>query len=72
MSKSSIEQNIESRSSKIESILSSQEMSLSTKIRSLYAIVENRSIVAQLLSTETKTVRYQHVRNVLITPLKKT
>jgi DNA-binding transcriptional regulator YiaG len=39
----------------------------SQKIRKLYEVTQDRGTIADLLQ-----IRYQHVRNVLITPLKKT
>lgn len=39
----------------------------SQKIRALFAITNDRSTVANLMG-----IRYQHVRNVLITPMKAT
>ena len=41
------------------------DMTKSTKIRKLFAMTGDRSTVANLLG-----IRYQHVRNVLVTPIK--
>jgi hypothetical protein len=46
--------------------------SLSAAIRSLHADGKSRGEIAKMLSERGKLVRYQHVRNVLITPVKKT
>lgn len=50
----------------IDSIVTDPNMSTSVKIRSLNDLGMNRSQIAQMLGK-----RYQHVRNVLITPIKK-
>lgn len=54
----------------IESIVNDTNRSKSQKIRELHVIFggdnKSRSMVAKVLN-----IRYQHVRNVLITPLKK-
>jgi hypothetical protein len=50
----------------IDSIVTNPNMSTSAKIRSLYDAGITRSQIAQMLDK-----RYQHVRNVLITPIKK-
>ena len=47
-------------------IISSTELSTSGKIRALFASGMDRSQIAQVLDK-----RYQHVRNVLVTPIKK-
>lgn len=44
-----------------------ETLNKSQKIRKLYEVTQDRGTIADLLS-----IRYQHVRNVLITPLKKT
>lgn len=45
---------------------------LSSRIRELAAEGKTRSEIVKIVSAETgKAVRYQHVRNVLVTPLKK-
>ena len=49
------------------SIVSNESLNKSQKIRSLYELTKDRSHIANLLN-----IRYQHVRNVLITPIKKT
>jgi hypothetical protein len=51
---------------KIDQIVQDPNMSTSAKIRSLYESGMNRSQIALMLNK-----RYQHVRNVLITPIKK-
>ena len=61
-----IDQHIESYNNEIESIVKDQKMTKSNKIRTLYALGTTRSQIAKLLE-----IRYQHVRNVLVTPLKK-
>lgn len=64
---SQVDQKVESINSEIESIVQDPNMSVSNKIRTLYSMGQKRSQIAKLLDK-----RYQHVRNVLITPLKKT
>jgi hypothetical protein len=47
--------------------------SVSGAIRGLFALGKKRGEIAKILTEERgKLVRYQHVRNVLITPVKKT
>jgi hypothetical protein len=46
-------------------IVTSTTMSKSAKIRMLYGAGHSKSAIAQLLE-----IRYQHVRNVLLQPLK--
>lgn len=48
-------------------IVNDPNLNKSQKIRSLYEVTKDRSHIANLLN-----IRYQHVRNVLITPIKKT
>jgi hypothetical protein len=50
----------------IEQIVQDTNMTKSAKIRSLHALGIERGDISRILS-----IRYQHVRNVLITPLKK-
>lgn len=64
---SQVDQKVESINSEIESIVQDPNMTVSTKIRTLHSMGQKRSQIAKLLNK-----RYQHVRNVLITPLKKT
>lgn len=56
---------IESNDQEIESIRTSSTTT-SEKIRKLSALNLSRSEISKILN-----IRYQHVRNVLITPLKK-
>jgi hypothetical protein len=49
----------------IDQIVQSQNLNTSQKIRELFLLGQNRSQIAKLLNK-----RYQHVRNVLITPIK--
>lgn len=51
---------------KIDQIVQDHNMSTSTKIRTLYDLGFSRSQIALMLNK-----RYQHIRNVLITPIKK-
>lgn len=51
---------------KIDQIVLDPNMSKSAKIRSLYDLSFSRSQISLMLE-----IRYQHVRNVLITPIKK-
>lgn len=48
-------------------IANDPNLTKSSKIRTLYFMGHTRSQIAGMLN-----IRYQHVRNVLITPLKKT
>lgn len=59
--------NIQVDNSQIESIVNDKTLNVSQKIRSLHSIGVSRSTISKVLEK-----RYQHVRNVLITPLKKT
>lgn len=59
-------QNIQVDESQIESIVTDKNLNVSQKIRMLDSIKVPRSKIAKILDK-----RYQHVRNVLTTPLKK-
>lgn len=65
-------------SSKIQAITSDSKLNVSQKIRALDALGRKRGeIVKDLTNSGYKTknggdIRFQHVRNVLITPIKKT
>lgn len=54
-------------SAEMMKIANDESMNKSQKIRALYDLTKDRSHIANLLQ-----IRYQHVRNVLITPIKKT
>ncbi len=54
-------------STEIDQIVQDPKMTKSDKIRSLYSMGYSKGDISRILS-----LRYQHVRNVLITPLKKT
>lgn len=53
--------------SEIDQIVQDPKMTISQKIRSLHDLQVPKGQIAKLVNR-----RYQHVRNVLITPLKKT
>lgn len=67
MSKTQTVTNVQVDESQIQSIVTNKELNVSQKIRSLASLNVPRGQIAKVLDK-----RYQHVRNVLITPLKKT